>query len=70
MTANVGTIDRIMRLVIGIILVALPFVTSLALWTSPLWMYGSVIAGAVLIGTAAFSFCPLYRVFGLRTCPR
>lgn len=70
MSANVGTIDRILRLVIGIVLIVLPFVTGFALWTNPLWMYGSVIVGAVLVGTAAIRFCPLYRLFGMRTCPR
>lgn len=70
MKANVGTIDRVMRLIIGVVLVALPFVTSFALWANPVWMYGAVVVGLVLIVTAALRFCPLYRILGMRTCAR
>jgi hypothetical protein len=32
------------------------------------WKYAIVAAGAVMIGTAAFRFCPAYTLFGIRTC--
>ncbi len=68
MNANVGKPDRILRIIVGLILAVGPFVTSLGIWSSSTMMYGSVIVGLVLVGTAIFSFCPLYRIFGIKTC--
>ncbi len=63
MTPNVGTVDRLLRFVVGVALLAL-----LALNETNLRWIG--LAGIVLIGTAFIRFCPLYVVLGLRTCPR
>jgi len=68
MVANVGSADRLLRLVLGVILIVLPFVTSFSLWESPVARYGALIVGVVFVVTALFRFCPLYRLFGLRTC--
>lgn len=68
MRINVGTPDRIARIVIGVVLILLPFVSGMALFANPLWLWSSVIVGAVLIGTALVRFCPLYAVLGLSTC--
>ena len=68
MTANVGSADRLIRILLGLILVALPFVTSFGLWTNPIAAFGVPVIGAVLIVTALVRFCPLYRLFGMRTC--
>jgi len=68
MTTNVGTIDRIFRFVLGIVLLAAPFVSGLALFDSPVATVIAVIAGVVMLGTSAMKFCPLYRIFGIRTC--
>lgn len=68
MSINVGTPDRIARIVIGAVLVLLPFVSGLALFTNPLWLWGAVIVGLVLIVTALVRFCPLYAILGLSTC--
>lgn len=68
MTANVGTIDRIIRLVIGVVLILAPFVTSWGLVQSTTGTVISVLVGLVLVGTSAMKFCPLYRILGLRTC--
>jgi hypothetical protein len=68
-TTNVGTPDRIIRLVLGIVLAALPFVapaiggTAWLLWALP-------IVGIVLIVTAFISWCPLYAMLGLSTKPK
>jgi hypothetical protein len=67
MTVNVGTADRIFRAVLGIVLVALPFVTSLTAG-STLLTFGSVAVGVVMLVTAATRICPLYSIFGLKTC--
>lgn len=60
MKANEGKIDRILRVVVGLGLLSLIFV-------GPQTMWGLV--GIVPLLTGAIGFCPLYRVFGLNTCP-
>ncbi len=64
MTANVGSADRLIRIILGLILVVLPFVGNLG----PIATFGVPIVGAVLIITALVRFCPAYRLFGIRTC--
>ena len=65
MTTNESGVDRIIRLVLAVALVA-------GAWAAG---FGSVLGivllvlAAVLVVTAAVGFCPLYRVFGLSTCP-
>lgn len=68
MTTNLGTTDRIFRFVLGIVLLAAPFVSGMALFTNGTATIISVIAGVVMLGTSAVRFCPLYRIFGIRTC--
>lgn len=68
MDRNVGSVDRIVRLVVGALLVVLPFVSSMALFNSSAGTAVSVIVGVVLIATALMNFCPIYRVLGIRTC--
>jgi len=70
MTANVGNIDRLIRLFLGLALILWPFVTSYALWDSSLLKYGAIIVGVVLAGTSMMRFCPAYRLLGLSTCRR
>jgi hypothetical protein len=68
MTVNVGTIDRILRGVLGFILLAAPFVSGWAFFHSPWATALSVILGLVMLGVAATRVCPIYSVLGLRTC--
>lgn len=68
MNFNVGAPDRIARIIVGAMLVLLPFVSGLVLFTSPVWLWASIIVGAVLIVTAAVRFCPLYAILRLSTC--
>lgn len=68
MNTNVGQIDRIFRLVLGIVLIALPFVSGLALFTSTTATVISVIVGIVMLATAVMRICPLYSIFGIKTC--
>ena len=62
MTANVGGIDRMLRIVVGIVLVSLFFVLE-----------GNArylgLLGLVMLGTGIFSFCPAYTLLGTNTCP-
>ena len=60
---NVGKIDRIIRLVLGILLISLA--VGLQIATGHLWWIG--IIGLILLGTAVFSFCPLYLPFKIHT---
>lgn len=65
---NVGSADRIVRLVAGFLLIALPFLGLSDLFDNATYKYASIIVGLVLMGTAVLNFCPLYRIFGIRTC--
>ena len=56
---NLGTIDRAVRAVLGLVLIALVFVGPQTPWG---WL------GLIPLVTAGISFCPLYRLFGIRTC--
>lgn len=67
MPCNIGTIDRAIRLVAGLVLVALPLLTGFAAATPWLW-WVAIAAGLVLLATAGMRFCPLYRLVGVRTC--
>lgn len=67
--ANVGNIDRGLRLVLGIVLILLPLVTSFGA-TSSLLTWGAIVVGGILALTAVFKFCPAYRILGLNTCSK
>ncbi|HTJ82716.1 MAG TPA: DUF2892 domain-containing protein [Polyangiaceae bacterium] len=60
MIRNVGTIDRGVRVFLGVVLLSLIFI-------GPHSWLGLI--GLVPLLTGLFGFCPLYRVLGLRTCP-
>lgn len=65
--SNVGTIDRSLRFIVGLMLIVLPFVmSSLASWGNR--RYAAVAVGVVMLATAVFRFCPAYTLFGIRTC--
>jgi hypothetical protein len=67
MTANVGSADRVLRALLGIVLILAPFVSGAAIFQGAL-MWVSVIVGAVMLFTAVTRFCLLYRVLGISTC--
>ncbi|MCZ2104764.1 MAG: DUF2892 domain-containing protein [Comamonadaceae bacterium] len=60
MQVNVGGIDRILRIIVGLVLIALA-ATGTVGW----WGY----LGVVPLLTGALRFCPLYTLLGIRTCP-
>lgn len=68
MRINVGTPDRIARLIVGAVLVLLPVLSGLPLFASPAVFWAAIVVGAVLVATAVFRFCPIYTVLGLSTC--
>mgnify|MGYP002336205885 CR=1 FL=1 len=63
--SNVGTLDRIIRFILGALLVAAPFVTGWPLWGGGLAFWFAVTFGVVLIATSALSFCPIYSALRL-----
>ncbi len=70
MAINVGTIDRVLRALIGAALLYVAFMSGLAFVAEPVAQYAVAAIGAVLLATAAFRFCPLYRVLGLSSCSK
>ncbi len=59
MKANVGGIDRVLRIVIGLALVAWA-----ALGNGPVWAW----IGVVPLATGLMGFCGAYSIFGISTC--
>ena len=60
---NMGTVDRALRIAVGLVLLALAFTTLTGALT---WL--AALVGVVFIATSAISFCPLYPLIGLKTC--
>lgn len=58
---NVGGADRIARVVLGLVLIALVFVGPQTPWG---WI------GVVPLVTGLFRTCPLYSLIGVNTCPK
>lgn len=65
MKKNMGNVDRIIRVLLAVIFAALYF-TGTVSGTLGLVL---VILGAVFVLTSIVSFCPLYAIVGLSTCP-
>jgi len=66
--ANMGSLDRIIRFVVGAGLLAAVFLGKLDIG-APIGIAAAII-GAVFILTAVIAFCPLYAPFGIRTKPK
>lgn len=60
MQANVGGIDKWLRIVVGLALIAW------AVLGGPVWAW----IGVVPLLTGLFNFCPLYKLIGVSTCRR
>lgn len=68
MTANVGTIDRLLRAALGVALLVLAFASGLPFFDGALAKYGAAAVGVVMLIVAATRVCPIYAMFGLKTC--
>ena len=62
MKTNVGGIDKVLRIVVGLAVLSLVFVLP-----EPSRWWGLV--GLVPLLTGFMNFCPLYSILGLNTCP-
>ncbi len=63
MTANVGTFDRILRILVGLALVA----AALGLF-GPAYQTVWGWIGLIPLATGLVSWCPLYTILGFKTC--
>jgi hypothetical protein len=59
MTSNVGGIDRILRIVLGLVLIGLAATGTVGWWG---WL------GVVPLLTGAIGWCPPYAILGFNTC--
>ena len=55
---NVGKIDRVLRIVVGLALISIVFIGPQTPWG---WI------GVVPLATALIGFCPLYSLLGIKT---
>jgi hypothetical protein len=60
MSCNVGSTDRIIRILAGLALIAW------ALMGGPAWAW----VGVVPLATGLFKFCPVYPLLGMNTCKK
>lgn len=67
MDRNMGSVDRVLRLAIGLVLLISPLLNLPAIWTSAWVAYTSMGLGILLGITAVFGVCPLYSMLGIRT---
>ncbi len=63
--ANVGSLDRALRILIGMALFVLGF---MGYFGSFGWL--GIAAGGILLLTAVFSFCPIYGILRMKTTPK
>ena len=59
MKCNVGGIDRVLRIVVGLVLIGLAVSNVVGVWG---WI------GIVPLATGLFKFCPLYPMLGINSC--
>lgn len=60
MKTNVGTIDRTLRILAGLVLMGLAATGTVGWWG---WL------GAIPVLTGVFRTCPAYSLLGINTCP-
>ncbi len=60
MSKNEGTVDRVLRIILGLVLLSLVFIGPQTLWG---------LLGIVPLATGVIGICPIYSIFGFSTCP-
>ena len=60
MKLNEGGIDRVVRIVVGVVLLGLMAMGTIGWWG---WL------GVVPLATGLIGWCPVYRLLGMNTCP-
>ncbi len=64
MKRNVGGIDRIARIVVGLVLLVVGLLAPIEL----IWRVAALVVAAVALITAAVRFCPANALLGINTC--
>ncbi|HTP41860.1 MAG TPA: DUF2892 domain-containing protein [Nitrospiria bacterium] len=64
MRCNIGSTERTIRIVLGILLLVIGYAAGLPVWASVV----AYMAGAIALLTGAVRFCPLWQLFGINTC--
>lgn len=64
MPRNMGSLDRMIRVVVGLALLAGFFLNTTAEWR---WLY---LLGIVPLLTGLVGTCPMYSIMGVNTCAR
>ncbi len=64
MRKNVGTADKVIRIVLGLILLILAFTVSVGQPVKVIF----IVIGIIALLTAIAGFCPLYALLGINTC--
>jgi len=67
MSGNVGRIDRFLRLLIGAALIVAPLIGFMGLGANATVVYAMIAIGGILMLTALFGVCPIYRLLGIGT---
>ena len=57
---NEGNLDRVLRIILGLVLVSLVFIGPMTPWG---WV------GVIPLATGLIGSCPIYSILGLNTCP-
>lgn len=65
MTRNMGTVDRGLRALVGLLALAGAFVLG---WFSGWMVWAAAAVGVVMLLTAAVGNCPAYSLIGVKTC--
>ena len=64
MKVNEGGVDRILRVIVGIVLIAGAY-----LYLDGTWAWVAGVVGAIAFLTGAIGICPAYAIMGFNTCP-
>ncbi len=67
MAANVGSVDRAIRLILGVALVVAPLINLFGAGESSVVAYAMIAVGGIFALTAVFGFCPIYCLLGINT---
>ncbi|PCI86103.1 MAG: hypothetical protein COB24_10995 [Hyphomicrobiales bacterium] len=65
MMKNLGSPDKMIRFVIAIVaaIAAYMYMATLGVW---FWVL--IVVAVIMAGTALLNFCPIYAIFGIKTC--
>lgn len=66
---NVGGIDRMLRVALGVVLLALVTIPGWQVFGTGAFAWVAGIAGVVMLATGILRVCPLYSLLGFNTCP-